>query len=150
MNIRPVESTDLTDWVNMRSELWPKHQTHHPAELADYFSGRSIDIVETFVVEIAANKLVGFIELNIRNFAEGSRSSRVPYIEAWFVKPEHRGKGYGQALIRQAESWAMKEGFEEIASDTELHNHKSIALHKQLGFIETERIVCFLKSLKQT
>ncbi|MCG8488169.1 MAG: GNAT family N-acetyltransferase [Chromatiales bacterium] len=132
----------------MRSELWPKDRSQHPIELAEYFAGKSIDIVETFVVEVANRELAGFIELNIRNFAEGSRSSRVPYIEAWFVKPEYRGRGYGKALIQQAESWAVQEGFKEIASDTETHNHTSIALHKKLGFIETERVVCFLKPLK--
>ncbi|MBV2122437.1 MAG: GNAT family N-acetyltransferase [Candidatus Thiodiazotropha sp. (ex Ctena orbiculata)] len=148
MIIRPVEASDLADWISMRSQLWPKDQDQHPIELAEYFAGESIDIVETFVVEIADRELAGFIELNIRNFAEGSRSSRVPYIEGWFVKSAYRGKGYGKALMQRAESWATKQGFKEIASDTESRNQTSIALHKKLGFIETERIVCFLKPLK--
>ncbi|MCG7948889.1 MAG: GNAT family N-acetyltransferase [Candidatus Thiodiazotropha taylori] len=148
MIIRPVEASDLADWISMRSQLWPKDQDQHPIELAEYFAGESIDIVEAFVIEITDRELAGFIELNIRNFAEGSRSSRVPYIEGWFVKSGYRGKGYGKALMQRAESWAAKQGFKEIASDTESHNLTSITLHKKLGFLETERIVCFLKPLK--
>ena len=33
----------------------------------------------------------------------------------------------------------------ELVSDAEITNTRSIELHKQLGFEETERIVCFLK-----
>jgi aminoglycoside 6'-N-acetyltransferase I len=91
--------------------------------------------------------LAGIIELKLRNFAEGSRSPNVPYIEAWYVKSEYRSRDDGQALIKRAESWPVEQGFKQITSDTELDNNKSIALHKHLGFLETERVVCFLKQL---
>ena len=50
-------------------------------------------------------------------------------------------------LMKAAEQWAQEKGFSELASDTETSNLKSIAIHKQLGFEETERVVCFLKQL---
>lgn len=112
-----------------------------------YFTGSSIDIVQAYVGEIKS-QIVGFLELNIRNFAEGSRSPKLPYVEAWYIKPRYRGKGYGALLMKQAENWAISQGYSELASDTELENHRSIALHKHLGFVETERVVCFLKKLK--
>ena len=147
VKIRVAKGSDLEQWAEMRSVLWPVSQNDHSKELADYFSGESIDIVEAFIIETEQAEVAGFIELNIRNFAEGSRSPRVPYVEAWFIRPKFRGKGYGKALMERAESWAIEKGFKELASDTELSNEKSIALHKHFGYVETERVVCFLKRL---
>lgn len=131
----------------MRSLLWPDGEANHIAEIEEYFAGVSTDIVETFIAERARDGLGGFIELNIRNFAEGSRSARVPYVEAWFVDEDLRGQGVGKALMEHAERWSLDNGFSELASDTELENIKSIKLHKALGFKEVDRVVCFLKKL---
>ncbi|MCU7845660.1 MAG: GNAT family N-acetyltransferase [Candidatus Thiodiazotropha sp. (ex Monitilora ramsayi)] len=147
MKIRTAKACDRKEWAEMRSLLWPDSADGHVAEIKEYFSGKSIDIVEAFVVEDEEGALSGFMELNIRNFAEGSRSPRLPYVEAWFVRADYRGRGYGKALMRHAEKWAIERGYQELASDTEIENTKSIAIHKQLGFIETERVVCFLKKL---
>ena len=131
----------------MRSLLWPDSEASHIAEIEEYFAGVSIDIVETFIAERPFDGLGGFIEINIRNFAEGSRSARVPYVEAWFVDQDLRGQGVGKTLMKHAERWSLDNGFSELASDTELENIKSITLHKSLGFKEVDRVVCFLKKL---
>lgn len=147
MTIRPVIDGDLWLWAEMRGELWPGSIETLRDEIEAYFTGHSVDIVEAFMAEDAGGTVVGFMELNIRNFAEGSRSPRLPYVEAWYVKPEYRGQGYGRAMMQRAEQWAREKGFQELASDTEFDNEVSIAAHKHLGFKETERIVCFLKKL---
>ena len=131
----------------MRSQLWPDSKDDHAVELEQYFSGCSMDIVQAYVVEDENETAVGFIELNLRNFAEGSRSPEVPYVEAWFVSSDCRGRGWGKRLMEQAEQWALEQGYSELASDTELVNTRSIAMHRALGFEETERVVCFLKKL---
>lgn len=146
MNIRQVEKSDRNAWSKMRTELWPDTDDKHLSEIEDYFKGRSIDIVQVYVAEIES-KLVGFLELNIRNYAEGSLSSRIAYVEAWYVDPAYRGKGYGKQLMHKAEQWAREKDFNELASDTEIDNLASIDIHKHLGFQETERIVCFLKQI---
>ncbi|MEW7993700.1 MAG: GNAT family N-acetyltransferase [gamma proteobacterium symbiont of Clathrolucina costata] len=146
MAIREIKKSDLKQWSKMRTSLWPNTQDNHLSEINEYFSGESIDIDQVYVA-VFDQQAVGFIELNLRNFAEGSRHPLVPYVEAWYVEPEHRGMGYGKALMRQAEEWALAQGCTELASDTEITNHQSIAMHRYLGFEETERIVCFLKKL---
>ena len=147
LTIRPITILDRLIWSAMRTELWPDMPDEHLTEIDQFFSGHSIDITAVLVAEFDT-KMVGFIELNLRNFAEGSRSSPVPYIEAWFVAREFRAQGIGSQLISSAERWALENGYSEIASDTELDNHRSIAMHTHLGFRETERVVCFLKTLK--
>jgi aminoglycoside 6'-N-acetyltransferase I len=47
-----------------------------------------------------------------------------------------------------AEHWALDNGFNELASDTEVYNELSMKIHKKLGFEEVDRIVCFLKKLE--
>ena len=148
MCVRPAKESDLSAWASMRSQLWPDCADQHVAELEAYFAGSSIDIEQCFVVDGPAADLIGFMELNIRNFAEGSRQAAVPYVEAWYIKPAYQGQGLGSQLIQQGELWARKLGYDELASDTETDNHKSIAMHQHLGFEEIERVVCFLKKLK--
>ncbi|MES9945192.1 MAG: GNAT family N-acetyltransferase [Candidatus Thiodiazotropha sp.] len=147
MIIREATLNDALAWSEMRTDLWAETEDMHVAEIKEYFSGTSIDIVQVYVGEVGL-ETVGFLELNIRNFAEGSRSPKLPYVEAWYIKPKYRGNGYGALLMQQAEKWAVAKGYSELASDTELDNDRSIAMHKHLGFVETERVVCFLKKLK--
>ena len=132
----------------MRNILWPESIELHANEIQEFFDNKSIDIVETYVIERDNSKLAGFIELNIRNFAEGSRSPEVPYVEAWFIDEDCRAKGLGTQLMETAEAWALKKGYSELASDTETFNEYSISLHQKLGFKETDRVVCFLKKLR--
>lgn len=146
MKIREATTNDTKAWSQMRTELWPDTDDCHLAEIRAFFNKESIDIEQVYIVE-EDKEIVGFIELNIRSFAEGSRNSSVPYVEGWYIKPEHQGKGYGKKLMEQAESWALSLGYSELASDTEVDNELSINLHKKLGFKETERVVCFLKTL---
>ena len=148
MKIRDIEQRDQDAWSAMRTLLWPDTPDKHIGEISAFFAGESVDVVQVLVIEDDRDDLCGFLELNVRNFAEGSRNARVPYIEAWFVREDRRGRGYGKALMHAAEQWALARGYTELASDTELDNTTSIAMHKKLGFVETERVVCFLKRLR--
>lgn len=149
MNVRKVNSTDKDEWARMRNSLWPSSLEEHLEDIDNYFSKEGeIDIVDVFVLEKSKGKLGGFIEINIRNYAEGSEAVKVPYVEGWYIDADIRGIGYGKQLIKTAEKWAIENGFDELASDAELENSGSIAAHKALGFKEVERIVCFIKKLK--
>lgn len=99
-----------------------------------------------FVSESTPGQLAGFVELFVRNYAEGC-SGATPYVEGWYVDPALRGCGLGRALMGAAEAWARGEGFVELASDTPLQNTGSQEAHQALGFQEVERIVHFRKPL---
>lgn len=147
MNIRKVNLTDRNEWARMRNSLWDDSLEEHLKYIDKYFTQQEVDIVEVFVLERSNGKLGGFIELNIRNYAEGTVSTQVPYVEGWYIDSDIRGRGYGKQLIENAQSWAIANRFEELASDAEIENEISIAAHKALGFEEVDRIVCFLKKL---
>lgn len=130
----------------LRAMLWPDSIETHQQELRDYFQQRSPYITEVLVAE-ENGQLKGFIELNVRSYAEGSEANQVPYIEGWYVAEDCRGQGYGKLLVNAAETWAIANGFSELASDSQLHNHRSIHAHQALGFVEVDRVVCFIKKL---
>lgn len=147
MRTRPCTRQDRSAWLQMRDALWPGESAEHAAEIDAYFEGRAIDIQHVLLATTDADEPVGFIELNVRPYAEGCEHSPVPYVEGWFVAAPYRRQGVGRLLIESAERWACDHGFSELASDTETHNAASIAAHAALGFDEAERIVCFIKKL---
>jgi len=144
MNVRKVQPTDRAEWIRMRTALWPEEPDDHPEEIDAFFAGFRGGTV--FVAEVDG-RLVGFLELGRRDYAEGCLSSPVAYVEGWWVDPEHRGSGVGRALVEAAMEWARAEDFEEMASDAELGNTGSQDAHRALGFEEVERVVCYRRSL---
>jgi aminoglycoside 6'-N-acetyltransferase I len=130
----------------MRNALWPGSFDDHDRETRAFFEAD----VEPFAVLVAESdgRLVGFLELDFRKYAEGCESSPVPFIEGWYVEAALRRQGIGRALVEAAEAHARALGFAEIASDAEIMNTGSHDAHRALGFDEVERIVCFRRSLR--
>lgn len=147
MNIRPATTTDRSEWLRIRHALWPGSPDQHRADIATYFGGERRFIKQVFVADVGEGRLAGFIELNIRSYAEGSDNPQVPYVEGWYVDPAYRGQGVGRALMQRAEAWTLALGYAELASDAELANQGAIDAHQALGFQEVERTVSFLKEL---
>jgi aminoglycoside 6'-N-acetyltransferase I len=134
-------------WERMRKALWPEDGDSHAPEIARYFSNPRTNPLEVLLACSGSGLPLGFVELSIRPYAEGCSTDRVAFVEGWFVDVEHRGEGVGAALMSAAAEWGRANGCTELASDTQLHNTESIAAHNALGFKETERLVCFRKSL---
>ena len=130
----------------MREALWPCGTSVHLEVLDAYFAGRS-PVIDALFVAAATAGPVGFLELRIRNYAEGSKQQRVPYIEGVFVKPEYRQQGISSKLFATAENWARERCFNEIASNTATQNLVAQRAHMSFGFREVERSVSYLKKL---
>ncbi|MDP2572160.1 GNAT family N-acetyltransferase [Vibrio penaeicida] len=148
MIVRRAERKDKEEWAILRNELWPDELSAHKLDIESFFDLTSVQIVEVFVLDNEEDKIVGFIELNIRSHAEGVDVRGVPYIEGWFIERDYRGTGFGKKLLRQAEGWARRQGFDWLASDSDINNLASIACHNAVGFKEMARNVCFAKNLR--
>jgi aminoglycoside 6'-N-acetyltransferase I len=150
LNVRPVDRHDRDAWLRMRMALWPEESGADLADEVDAFlrdpesSARFLSAV--FVCEETPGRPAGFIEIFVRNYAEGC-SGDTPHVEGWYVHPESRGRGVGRALMGAAETWARAHGFSELGSDTLLGNESSQGAHRKLGFEEIERTVHFRKPL---
>ena len=145
MNIEILSKDNLKPLIELVLELW--NDCLFDEELENY---KNILDAENEICFIANNEgeYVAFIHLSIRNdYVEGATELPVAYIEGIYVKPEFQKKGIAKKLIDIAENWATTKGLKQIASDAELINVPGIDFHKKLGFIEVERVVCFIKNI---
>lgn len=146
MIIRPVEKNDRAEWLRMRRLLWPEaSRVEHEDEMNAYFMRGENSL--TWVAEKADKQLIGFLEANIRAYAEDCDTRNVGYIEGWFVDADFRRTRVGGMLVQHAEQWVRSRGCKEIASDCELSNEVSLKAHLRLGYEETSRLIHFKKKL---
>jgi aminoglycoside 6'-N-acetyltransferase I len=149
--IRPVRTEDRDEWVRMRGALY---RDCPPDEIDAWFAaktagGTHLVGVAVLVAERPEGGLCGFVEIGMRNYAEGCETTPVAFLEGWYVDPDCRRAGIGRRLVAAAEDWARARGLRELASDTELENDLSFRLHLRLGFEEVERQICFRKTLQR-
>jgi aminoglycoside 6'-N-acetyltransferase I len=141
-----MEAGDKAEWMRMRDALWPGLTVRtHETDMADFRSDQTTHMV--FVIDRENGRLGGFLETGTRRFADGCETFPVGYIEGWYVDPDLRRAGWGRALVKAAEAWALSCGYAEIASDCLLENEVSLRAHTALGYKEVERLIHFRKSL---
>jgi aminoglycoside 6'-N-acetyltransferase I len=145
MQIEPLANENLQALVPLVLELWPLciyEEEHERFMKMIHSSGSGVYLLRE------DEEYIGFISLSIRtDYVEGMIHSPVGYIEGVYIKPGHRGKGYGKALVQCAEDWTLEKGCRQLGSDTEAFNAGSIEFHRQLGFNIENQIVCFMKNL---
>jgi aminoglycoside 6'-N-acetyltransferase I len=146
--VRSVTAADTNGWLRMRQALWPDGSlAQHRRDIDRYFAGDRREPMEVLLALTAKSVTVGFAELSIRNIVDGCATDRVAYLEGWYVVPESRRNGIGQALIQAAEQWAIRQGCTEFGSDSEIDNDVSHAAHLRSGFQETGRVRTYRKQL---
>lgn len=133
-------------WLELRKKLWHlSDEEKHLREIQEYFNTKN----RTAFIAYQGTIPVGFIEVSLREYAEGCKDTPVGYIEGWFVDEPYRRKGIGRLLMHAAENWARVQGCTQLASDAELNNGTSIDAHKQMGFKIYNQLVHFIKDIPQ-
>ncbi len=145
--IRACTSADDAAWRMLRCRMYSQHDV---AELV----GEMADLCTQparygqFVALADHGDSVGFVEVSLRSdCVVGASTSPVAFLETIFVVPAARRLGVARALVEQARAWGRARGCTEFASDALLDNVASHAMHRALGFEETERVVCFRQSI---
>ena len=144
MRIEPITADMLEDWLALRLALWPdagaglraqaKNLLVHPDALA--------------LIASEGDTRIGFVEAALRrDYVNGCETSPVAFVEGLYVHDDWRNRGVARALVVAVEDWAQRQGVTEIASDALLDNRDAHAMHKALGFAETERVIYFRKAL---
>lgn len=133
----------------MRVALWPEDEEgEHLEEIEAYFARRFPRWPWTVLLACAGSGApIGFAEVSIRPWAQGCTSTRVAYLEGWYVEPAARRAGAGRALVRAAEDWGRALGCTEMGSDADAGNSVSHGAHLALGFEDEGVVRCFRKEL---
>lgn len=70
----------------------------------------------------------------VGNAVDQVTSDRHAHIFLLYVKPEHRRRGIGRALMRYVENWAITRGHRQIGLQVFQSNTAAINLYHQLGY----------------
>ena len=146
--IRDCMSADDAAWLALRREMYAHHDA---AELHAEMVAMCREPARhaQFVAENADGQALGVAEVSLRHdYVVGTNTSPVVFLETLYVVPAARRHGLARALVEQARAWGRARGCTEFASDALLDNAAGHAMHRALGFEETERIVCFRQSLE--
>ena len=145
--IEQCASIDQAGWLVLREALWPGAPRHeHIAEMSAFLEDPAR--YAQFVAYGATGEFCGFAEASVRgDCVNGAESSPVPFLEGLYVAPQHRRRGIAKELVAAVAQWARRAGHGELASDALLNNELSHAVHRALGFTETERVVFYRKAI---
>lgn len=142
--IREATREDVACIAEMVLMIWDSHLE----ELAEEFEMALKNEECAIYLYQIDNMPIGFAQCGLRHdYVEGTESSPVGYLEGIFIQENYRRKGYVRALIAECENWVKQKGCSEFASDCELDNNASLALHMNMGFTEVGRIICFTKPI---
>ena len=145
MKIVPCSSTAQEGWLALRQDLWPAGPpSEHLLEMQALLDepGRYVQ----YMAYEANGTPAGFVEAALRtDYVNGTEKSPVAFLEGLYVAPQSRRKGVATLLVATIVAWAQAVGCEELAADALLDNETSQAMHRALGFEETERVVFFRK-----
>lgn len=137
---------DHEGWLPLRAVLWPDCATDSDHDKHTLLNAPERNLVLIFTDQ--DGNASGFAEASIRSdYVNGTHSSTVCFLEGLYVQPASRNLGIARQLVEGIQQWAEEMGCTELASDALLDNQASHAMHKSLGFVETERVVYFLKGL---
>jgi aminoglycoside 6'-N-acetyltransferase I len=146
MEVRELQPDEWGAWLRLRELLWPD-TTREELVREQEEIGADPARNAVFVAVHGGAEIIGFVEVSLREWAEGCSTHPVGYIEAWYVEPDHRRSGIGRRLIESAEEWALASGCTEMGSDAELGNEVSRRGHLALGYAEVTRLVLFGKRI---
>lgn len=137
--VRKIFDQDLY-WLSADESYKPdfSFKYHTPHESPLYFGQMKIKVLRL------NNELVGFTTY----YMESKESARLLFIA---VRPEFRGKRYGQQLIEYALKDLAQMGAKKVKLTTRPSNLSGQKLYKRVGFVETGRddtFVYFLYTMK--
>lgn len=153
IHLRPARFSDLDQLATLLNALWPESSAEeHARELRLLLGGKADSVLTTpltfFVAEASDERLVGFVEVDLRSHADGCNPAQpVGYVEGWYVAEGYRNRGVGKKLLDQAEDWARSHGCKEMASDALIANETSQRAHEALGYEVVDRCVHYRKVL---
>jgi len=145
--IRKATVADIAEIARLAIQMWEDNTL---CSLSKEFEQLILsDEAAIFVAD--ENEILGFAQCQLRrDYVEGTKTSPIGYLEGIFVAHDYRGQGWASKLLKACENWAASKGCREFASDCEVGNRASLSFHMRTGFLEANRIICFVKNIACT
>ena len=145
MDIRKASLQDTEALAVLACRLWPHHTVEEmEAEMRETLAQPDA----AFFLAVDGESAIGFAQCQLRHdYVEGTEHSPVGYLEGIYVCDGCRHQGVARNLVTACQNWAKEQGCREFASDCELSNIQSLHFHRNVGFEEANRIICFVKKL---
>jgi aminoglycoside 6'-N-acetyltransferase I len=144
-----VNHRHMAQWLPLRHALWPDtSRAEHASEAAALLRAKD----QLALLATVDGEPAGFAEAALRrsyvNGCDTLPGEPVAFLEGIYVASAWRRRGIARALCDHVADWARALGVTELASDALIDNHDSHAMHRALGFAETQRVVFFRRTLK--
>jgi len=145
MSIVVANQDNIQEWTSMALKLFPESTFEEEFKLNQKVLDSESEIGVLYYQD---GTCVGYMHLSIRNdYVNGTDTSPVVFIEAIYVSPDYRKQAIASTFINYAENYAKEKGIKQLASDCLIKNQLSEIFHKRCGFIEKERVICFVKDI---
>jgi aminoglycoside 6'-N-acetyltransferase I len=149
MIVERCTSQCFEKWIRLRQALWPDEVLEEHLRYAASIVNRPNDAM-VYIAREDNGCVVAFAEATLRrDYVNGCNTSPVGFLEGLYVDVPYRGRGLARLLCSALEKWAASLGCREFASDVLLHNETGLRVHEALGFEESERVVFYVKRLKE-
>lgn len=144
MIIRKADLMDLDEVNRLGELLWPDSEN-----LKDEF--REIILSSDAVIYIAVDEVpIGFSHFALRrDYVNGCSDTPTGYLEGIYVEEAYRNKGIAKKLVNEGQLWSKSLGAREMGSDVLIDNEDSMKFHEKIGFKEVERVVCYIREIKE-
>jgi len=133
--IRPLHKTDISKIISRYSFPWSTPE--NTKTLWDTYYQEQEDKVRTIAVIEKDGKILGYGSLLRKPECPFFAQRNIPEINAIWIDEDHRGQGFGTALIKWLEKLASQEGYQQIGIGVGLYGDYGPAqkLYFQLGYV---------------
>ena len=141
MKLISIEKSQFSEWKAFRRQIYSVlDEQYDSQEMEQIYSS---DDWFCFFIGNENEDIVGLVELSSRNIVDNCLSSPVAYLEGLYIDEDYRNQGLGEKTLELILDWCHKNGFQELATDTEIDNDRAQKFYKNFGFKETDRVVEF-------
>ena len=123
-----AERPDTADAMQLIDELQTHLESFYPPESRHGFSVQRLiaESVAFFVLRADGHAAgCGGIKLFGTEYGE---------IKRMYVRPEFRGRGFGESILDHLTHYARKHGISVLRLETGIHQHAAVRLYERVGF----------------
>jgi len=140
--LRRCELSDIIPVMEINLRTLPEHYS-------DYFYESLLEeLPEAFIVAEISGKIVGYIMCKIEHgFSNFKKLGFVKkgHVVSIAVINEHRGKGFGSALVNESIEGVKIRQCSELYLEVRCSNNDAVRLYEKLGFSITQKLKAYYR-----